>query len=187
MKIIVLLLILFLYNCSSKSVINQESRSEGSSSGGITTENEHSPWKTITFLNTFSIMFPADWRITRKSNQLFLRAYSTRPIGVIIVIETNESLNSLSLGKYFVEYYKNVLDQKKILLKNLEDINLNGKPALRSKYSYKPQTGETLTGEQILLKHNNKFIYLVTEAPEVEFNNYALNLKWIIESIKFIN
>jgi hypothetical protein len=180
-KFFILFLIIILVSCSSDKNIKKKDQR------GFTVqkEKEHSPWKVINFFNEYQIKCPSEWKVSRDRTRLFLRPERNKPIGVIIVKETDAKINSLSPVKYFVHFYKNMAIPRDIAVNDLKKTTIENKNAIRFDYYFKDNDNKTIKGYQIIVKHNGKFFYIVTEAEKSVFENYSLMFRWITESIVF--
>lgn len=147
----------------------------------------YSPWKIINFKKYFSISCPNDWKVRRDKYRLFLRPHENKPIGIVINVEPNRRLNRLPLHKYFIHFYKNIAIPNKIKIEKLTSISFNDKKGIKFNYEYVISSTSSLKGYKIVIKHKDKFISVVTEAPKRKYNDFTMKFNWIIENFRLIN
>jgi hypothetical protein len=143
------------------------------------------PWKTVSFKGLFTISCPDEWKVRRDKARLFVRQKEGYPFGVVIGVETSRYLNNLAPNKYFLYFYKNVALPNSIKISGLSDYSLSGLNAISLGYTFKQGDGKILKGKKYIVKHDGRFIFIVTESPIEEYSRNYLKLKWIIDSMKF--
>ncbi len=147
--------------------------------------HKHSPWKIINFHGYYHIKCPIDWKVSRDRTRVFIRPFEHKPIGIIIGMETNIKLNSLTLAKYFVHIYKKILIPRNIHIWGLEQTAIAGYKAVQFNYKFSDDFNRELKGFEILVKHKKRFYFIVAEAPSSKFDENFIKLKWVIDSIEF--